>query len=322
MRVRFWGTRGSLAAPLTAKDVRAKLRQALKLASSVDLGSDAKLDAFLDQRLSFPIVGTYGGNTPCVELDGVGDEYLLCDLGTGLREFGRHVMSQPSPSKKKVFNFFTSHVHWDHIMGFPFFTPAYLAGHHIRIHGCHAMLEQAFRAQHGAPFFPVDFAQLGARIEFVRVEPDCHYRVAGFDVQVMKQSHGGDSYGYRFEQGGKAVVYSTDSEHRLDDRAQTEAFVAFFKDADLVIFDAMYSLADVASVKADWGHSSNIVGVELCHRAGVKHYCMFHHEPIYDDATLETILAETKRFEQIDDQRASAEPMMVSSAYDGLEIEV
>jgi len=322
MLTRFWGTRGSLPAPLNAADVRGKLRSALVRARGIDLMSEPIIDAFMDNVLGFSIAGTFGGNTACVEIDAGGDEYLLCDLGTGVREFGHQFMTQPKPGKKKVFNVFMSHLHWDHIMGFPFFTPAYIPGHHIRIHGGHRELAEAFRTQHGAPHFPVDFAQLGARIDFIPLEPEHAYQIGGVTVRTMRQNHGGDSYGYRFEHGGKAVVYSTDAEHKLDRREETDAFVAFLKDADLVIFDAMYSLADMVSMKEDWGHSSNVVGVELCHRAGVRHYCMFHHEPIYDDATLDTILAETRRYEEISEERKRPGPMMVSSAYDGLEIEV
>ena len=73
----------------------------------------------------------------------------------------------------------------------------------------------------------------------------------------------------------------------------------FFRDADLVIFDAMYSLADAISVKADWGHSSNIVGVELCQMAEARHLCLFHHEPVFDDAAIDAVLAETRRLEEI-----------------------
>src|SRR5262249_23726957 len=153
-----------------------------------------------------------------------------------------------------TFHVFMSHLHWDHIMGFPFFLPAYIPGNHIRIYGCHRALEEAFRHQHAAPSFPVDFSRLGAKIEFVLLEPGRVYEVAGLRVRAKRQQHSGDSYGYRFEQGGKAVVYSTDSEHKRDDPGETEAFVEFFKDADVVIFDAMYSLADAYSVKEDWGH--------------------------------------------------------------------
>jgi ribonuclease BN (tRNA processing enzyme) len=136
-------------------------------------------------------------------------------------------------------------------------------------------------------------------------------------VTPKLQLHGGDSYGYRFEAGGRSVIYSTDSEHKLEDAAETHDFVAFFRDADLVIFDSMYSLAEAVSVKEDWGHSSNMVGVELCQLADVKHLVLFHHEPAHDDATIDRVLSETRRFEELTRDGA---PLVVSSAYDGLEI--
>jgi ribonuclease BN (tRNA processing enzyme) len=135
----------------------------------------------------------------------------------------------------------------------------------------------------------------------------------------MLQPHGGDSYGYRFDSGGKALVYTTDAEHKIDSADDTRDAVAFFRDADLVIFDAMYSLAESVSVKEDWGHSSNIVGVDLCHRARVKHYCMFHHEPTYDDDMIHRVLAETVRYEQL---TRDGHELQVSSAYDGLVIDI
>ena len=82
-------------------------------------------------------------------------------------------------------------------------------------------------------------------------------------------------------------------------RPRPQRYVDFFRDADVVIFDAMYSLADAISVKADWGHSSNIVGVELCQLAAARQLCLFHHEPIHDDDAIARILAETQRYEEI-----------------------
>jgi ribonuclease BN (tRNA processing enzyme) len=204
-------------------------------------------------------------------------------------------------------------------MGFPFFGPAYVTGTRIRIHGCHDVIEQAFRLQQAPPCFPVEFAQLAADIEFIRLAPGKTYEIAGVHVTPQPQMHSGDSYGYRFEAQGKTFVYTTDSEHKLENRAQTDRFVQFFRDADLVVFDAMYSLADAISVKADWGHSSNIIGVELCQMARVKHLVLFHHEPAYDDATIEGVLRETQRFEEL---TRGTQPLQVSAAYDGLEIEV
>jgi serine phosphatase RsbU (regulator of sigma subunit) len=177
--------------------------------------------------------------------------------------------------------------------------PAYMPGNVITIYGCHEWLEEAIRRQHGAPSFPVEFSQLRADVRFGRLEPGRAYDLAGFRVTAKRQRHTGDSYGYRFERDGRAVVYSTDSEHKLDDPAATRAFAEFFRDADLVIFDAQYSLADSISIKEDWGHSSNVVGVVLCQMARARHLCMFHHEPTYDDAKIAAMLAETRRLEEI-----------------------
>lgn len=90
-----------------------------------------------------------------------------------------------------------------------------------------------------------------------------------------------------------------------------------FDHADVVVFDAMYSLADAISVKADWGHSSNIVAVELCQAAQVRTLAMFHHEPAYNDAQIERVLQETRRFEQI---TRDGHALEVLSAWDGLEL--
>jgi len=117
------------------------------------------------------------------------------------------------------------------------------------------------------------------------------------------------------------MVYSTDSEHKFETLDNSYPFVEFFRNADLLVFDAQYSLADQISVKEDWGHSSNMIGVELAQLAGVKRLVMYHHEPVNDDYTLDKILAETRRYEEIS-RPEKAPKLIVSSAYDGLEIEL
>jgi phosphoribosyl 1,2-cyclic phosphodiesterase len=317
-RIRFWGTRGSLPVALTAAGVRDKVVRALRAASGRTFTSDAELDAFVD-GLGPQISGGYGGHTSCVEIETGGPDHVLCDLGTGVRPFGQQALARRGFASPQTYHFFMSHVHWDHIMGFPFFTPAYLPGNRIRIYGGHANLEQAFRRQQAAPSFPVDFASLSADIEFVRLEPGTRYDIAGMEVSLMLQRHAGDSYGYRFSGGNRTVIYTTDSEHALDEPAEAAAYVAFFRDADVVVFDAMYSLADAISVKADWGHSSNIVGVELCQMADVRHLCLFHHEPIHGDDAIERVLMETRRFEEI---TRTGRPLLVTAAYDGMVIDL
>ncbi len=317
MRIRFWGTRGSIPVALTSTDIHEKIVMALMKASGRTFASIEDANTFARTELPFSLTNTFGGHTPCVELEIAGDEYYVCDMGSGARPFGEHVLARQHGRPATV-NIFMSHVHWDHIMGFPFFGPAYVPDTKIRIHGCHDVLEQAFRLQQAPPCFPVEFSQLAADIEFVTLTPGETTQIGAMNVTPRLQLHSGDSYGYRFEANGKSVVYSTDSEHKLEDREEADAIAAFFKNADAVIFDAMYSLAEAVSVKADWGHSSNIVGVELCQRAHAKRLVLFHHEPANDDATLERLLAETRRFEELTGELR----LDVSSAYDGLEIEL
>ena len=318
MRVRFWGTRGSIPVALTSADVRDKLVQALLHASGRTFNSYEEAHAYATAELDFSLTHTFGGHTPCVELETGSDSYFVCDMGSGARPFGQHVFAKQARRPSTV-NVFMSHVHWDHIMGFPFFGPAYVPGHKIRIHGCHDVLEQAFRLQQSPPCFPVGFDQLGATIEFVKLEPDRTVEVDGLKVTPHLQLHSGDSFGFRFEHDGKSVVYSTDSEHKLENRAEAENFAEFFRNADVVIFDAMYALAEAISVKADWGHSSNIVGVELCQRARVKHLVLFHHEPANEDAILDGVLKDAQRLEEL---TRSEHRLRISAAYDGLEVEL
>jgi phosphoribosyl 1,2-cyclic phosphodiesterase len=318
VRVRFWGTRGSIPVALTAADIRDKLAQALVQASGKTFASYEEAHAYATEELDFSLTHTFGGHTPCVEIEAPGDEYYVCDMGSGARPFGVHVLARQA-RKPATVNIFQSHVHWDHIMGFPFFGPAYVPGTKIRIHGCHDVLEQAYRLQQSPPCFPVTWEQLGASIEFVKLTPDQPHKVNDITVTPHLQLHGGDSYGYRFERDGQSVIYSTDSEHKLENRAEAEAFADFFRNADVVIFDAMYALAEAISVKADWGHSSNIVGVELCQMAHAKHLVLFHHEPANNDATLEGLLKEARRFEEL---TRGEQALKVSAAYDGLEIDL
>jgi phosphoribosyl 1,2-cyclic phosphodiesterase len=320
MRIRFWGTRGSLPVASEEPAIRDKVKRALLKAAGRQFADEAALDRFIDTELEFPVRAGYGGNTSCVEIVG-GDHYTICDMGSGLRCFGQQMLAQHGPGRSQVYNFFMSHVHWDHIMGFPFFPPAYIPGNTIRIHGGHSVgvLEEAFRRQQSDPCFPVHWDHLRANISFVPLAADCWHEIGGLRVKAKLQPHPGDSYGYRFEKAGRCMIYSTDGEHKLKSEEETAAMVEFYRDADLLVFDSMYSLKEMMDAKSDWGHSSNIVGVDLCLRAQVRHYCMFHHEPSDNDDTIHSRLGETRRYAEIAGENHS---LQVSTAYDGLVIDL
>ena len=321
MRVTFWGTRGSIATGADTAGLRRKLRAALMAPAGRRFADEAEADRFIDGSLPFDVRGTYGGESSCVQVEtGMADEDLICDLGSGARRYGNDCIATHGPGRPRTYHVLMSHLHWDHVMGFPMFVPAYIPGNRIVIHSCHREAEAAFRAQHSHPGFPVDFTDLGATIEFVTLEPGQTRAIAGFRVTPKLQRHPGGSYGYRIEREGRTVVYATDSEHDLDHEVERESVIDFFRAADLVVFDAMYTLADAMTARQDWGHSSNMVGVELCHAAGAHRIALFHHDPVQTDEALERTLGQTVRYEEM--HRGSAPPLQVLGAYDGLVLTV
>jgi phosphoribosyl 1,2-cyclic phosphodiesterase len=320
VRVRFWGTRGSLPVALTADIVQSKIAQALVAAGGrrfVDVSEAAR---FAAEALPFDVNGAYGGATSCVEIEGGDGAFVVCDMGSGLREFGIDSARRIGGGHPPVYHFFLSHLHWDHIMGFPFFGPAFNPAATIIVHSGHADAETALRRQQEEISFPVPFDWLRAKFEFRVHPPGEVFEAAGLQVTLAAQHHSHDSYGYRFEKNGKAVIYSTDSEHKVENMDAEKAFEAFFENADLVICDTMYSLGDTVSLKQDWGHSSNVVAVDLCQSAGARTLALFHHEPTYTDADIQRMHAETVRYEEL--VRGDRPPLSVICAYDGLTVEV
>jgi phosphoribosyl 1,2-cyclic phosphodiesterase len=318
MLVRFWGTRGSLPVAMKADAVRAKVARALVAAKGHSIASVEEADAFIEGELDFATRGTYGGATACVEIE-AGESFFVCDMGSGLREFGLSAMQRCAAGHQRRYNFFQSHLHWDHIMGFPFFVPAFDPDAKIVIHSAHPDAEDALRRQQEEISFPVPFDWLRASIEFVTMMPGRPIEVDGLTVVAEKQEHSHDSYGYRFTNStGRTVVFSTDSEHKADNMKDEAAFVEFFCDADLVICDTMYSLADSVSMKEDWGHSSNIVAIDLCHQAGARRLALFHHEPTYGDEDIQRMHQESIRYEEL--TREGRSNLEILCSYDGLEI--
>jgi phosphoribosyl 1,2-cyclic phosphodiesterase len=318
MLVRFWGTRGSLPVAPKASAVRAKLARTLIAADGRRFADEAEAGDFIDSELAFATGGTYGGATSCVEIEAGDGSFIVCDMGSGLREFGINAVARCAKGHEKTYHFFLSHLHWDHIMGFPFFGVAFDPGAHIVIHSGHEDAEQALRRQQEEISFPVPFAWLRAKIEFVTLAPGHSYRIGGVDVELIEQHHSHSSFGFRFtDPDGKVAIYSTDSEHKIESMEGEEDIAHFFRDADLVVCDTMYSLADSVSMKEDWGHSSNIVAIDICHAAGARRLALFHHEPTYSDEDIEQMHRESIRYEELTRQER---PLDVLCAYDGLEI--
>ncbi|WP_353260162.1 MBL fold metallo-hydrolase [Prochlorothrix hollandica] len=233
----------------------------------------------------------YGGNTPCLEIR-VGGQRLIFDGGTGLRVLGQHLLAH-TPIKAHLF--FT-HSHWDHIQGFPFFTPAFIPSNHFRIHGVIApdgsTIEQRLSGQMLHPNFPIPLQIMGASMEFFDLEVGEKVDIGDVVVENALLNHPGEAVGYRINWQGHSVAYVTDTEHypdRLD-----ENVLKLADQADILIYDATYTDEEYYSPrysKVGWGHSTWQEGVKLATAAGVKQFIIFHHDPLHNDAFLDAVAA-------------------------------
>ncbi|MFD2498176.1 hypothetical protein ACFSTI_04000 [Rhizorhabdus histidinilytica] len=120
MLVRFWGTRGSLPVAPRARAIEDKLVGALMRASGRTFADEDAARRFVNEELSFGEGHSYGGATTCLEIEGADDSFFILDMGSGLRELGNDAFRRiAQQGRSRTYNFFMSHLHWDHIMGFP-----------------------------------------------------------------------------------------------------------------------------------------------------------------------------------------------------------
>lgn len=315
MYVKFWGTRGSIPAPVSSEIIQQKIRQALEGAAGLNLADKTVLDQYL-ARLPFTVQHTVGGNTPCLELRS-GEQRLIIDAGSGIRLLGLELMADGLGPGQRQIDLLITHTHWDHLQGFPFFRPAFIPGNRLTFYSPFADLRERLEQQQDPLFFPVSLDYMQADRSYRQIPENEWTQFGRFRVYPLRLSHPGETYGYRIEAGTTCLVMASDSEYKRLDPASTERYVQFFKGADLLIFDAQYSLSQVLD-KADWGHSTAVMGAELAHRAGAKRLALFHHDPTSSD---EEIWSAKEQAEAYLMHRGAAN-CNIMIAYDGLSVEL
>ncbi len=312
MKVRFWGTRGSIPTPLKPQEVEEKIVQAILRMPDIDTGNEQAVRSYL-QTLPPLVRGTTGGNTPCVEIPLSDHEVIVMDAGSGLRELGMTLMRGPWGRGQGILHILISHPHWDHLHGFIMFTPAFVPGNRILFYGVHD-LEKAFHYQQQFSHWPVTLEFMQATKNFIRLEAGQPFNINGIAINTFKNTHPGGSYSYRFEDEYSKLVYSTDVEFKQLTPRILQPYIDFCKDADAVIFDAQYTLRE-AWQKVDWGHSSAMIGIDLMRAANVDKLILFHHDPTYTDQDLIKILDTARAYQA---QEAELPPHEVLLAYEGL----
>jgi len=294
VRVRFWGTRGSIATP-------------------------------------GPGTVRFGGNTSCVEVTTNAGASFILDCGTGARALGSAMMARTPGSITATI--LLSHTHWDHIQGFPFFVPLFVAGNQITVcgpEGSARSLREVLTGQMEFTYFPVEIGQLPASIHFRELEEGTH-EMNGVRVIAQYLHHPAMTLGYRIEADDAVLVYLCDHEpfsetSSHDSRAHFGAediahegdrrHARFMAGAGMVIHDAQYTPEEYPS-KKNWGHSTYEYAVDMAAAAGVRDLALTHHDPAHDDAFIAEVENRALAYAK---QRGYS--TRVCCAYEGLDVAV
>ena len=225
-------------------------------------------------------------------------------------------------------------------MGFPMFTPIFVPGTKIRIHGPVSYedetLEQIIGAQLSYRYWPVRVDELAAHIEYAQIKETSMDLGDGLWVTTKYLNHPILCLGYRFEYKGKSIVtaydhepfrnlfptdpndpsYDEDTAREGEEAAkeENEKLLQFFQGADILFHDTQYT-AEEYERHMGWGHSSYEYAIDIANKANVKKLLFFHHDPIRTDIQL-------KKLEQdYQTQSAGNTATQVMMAREGLTIE-
>jgi ribonuclease BN (tRNA processing enzyme) len=251
----------------------------------------------------------YGGDTSCVSVESDG-RVLVLDAGSGVRALGNHL----ARTDHEIFVLVT-HLHADHVMGFPHFAPLWQAGRTIHVvdadtdDGPWSPLE-TLDGKH----FPVGATQLPADLRRVEADGLSFLRDRGFPIERMRVNHPGRTFGFRLESNGGAFVYIPDNElqQQTTESVPHEAFVQFCEGARVLAHDAQFVGAELDD-RGGWGHSTVEAACRLAGDAGVQHLLLFHHDPGRTDDQMDALVALAR-------EEVSGTDVVADAAMDGMSV--
>lgn len=271
----------------------------------------------------------YGGNTTCIEVRTDNGTLIVLDGGTGI-----YALAQSLPPGQPVqANILITHSHWDHIHGLPFFTPLFIRGSRVRLHGALDRvsgngIEHVMGIQLQNSYFPVSETEMAATIEYQTLDVGVPVRIGDALVSNAEMNHPVIDLGYRIECNGKSLFFSGDHEPYTppaspDDAVFEEqmarrgaAIDAVVAGVDALIMDCSYTREEYPS-KHGWGHGTFDAAFALALRCGAKRLYCTHHEPSRGDDELEAV------FNEVMARHAPLPPgLQVFLAYEGLEVEL
>ncbi len=303
---------------MDTNEFRFKAKKLLQNAQDVDLSNEKAVDAYLNKN-SMPDKITFGGNTPCVEIT-EGDAHIILDCGSGMRELGGDMMKRGFEPGGRI-DILQTHTHWDHIMGFPFFAPAFTNGTDIHIHGLHPNLKKRFEQQMDHIHFPITMDEMKSTITFHRLKHDEAFELGPFKITNKALHHPGGSYSYRITNGDKSVVFATDGEY-INLNEEFETYIDFYRDADVLIFDAMYATLEKTIERENFGHSTPVIGINIALTSNIKNLFLFHHDPESDDKHVYEAYEQACKFLESEKKHFPDSTLKLMIAYDTLSFDV
>ena len=298
-------------------------------------GSSTRLK-FWGVRGSIPVPGAatvrYGGNTTCVEVRADG-QLIVLDAGSGIRELGL-ALENEFGSRAINLTLLITHVHWDHIQGFPFFVPSYNDKNQIHVFGYDGAddgLQEILKGQMAVPFFPVALYDLPGKVKIQQLD-SMDFKIGDVRVRAKHMNHPGICVGYRLFTSKGSIAFLPDHEpydafklhsaksHLLSPeqtrkRANEERaeLVKFLHGSDILILDAQYTDEEYQS-HVGWGHGSLSTAISLALDAAVRKLILFHHDPTHDDEAVDKMVqtarklaAKSESYLEIEGAREGAE---------------
>ncbi len=259
----------------------------------------------------------YGGNTSCVVVEPDDGHPIIVDLGTGLRPLGQEWAASYGRSGPPEITALLTHLHWDHLIGLPFFTPIQQPGATMTLYGPPQEgggLQAAIDRVVQPPFFPVEVKELHGGIDFHEVADD-DLAVGSAKIRVRLVPHLGTTLGFRIEADGVSVAYVSDHQAPHDLAGIDPGVLDLCDGADLVIHDAQYTGPEFAAKEA-WGHSTAAYAVHVAAQAGARRLALFHHDPAHGDDEIDRLVEEAGRLP------AAARLDAVVGAAEGLTLEL
>lgn len=295
MRVKLWGVRGSLPAPLAPENFEARVRGLLQEFFNRGHSSALHIDDFL---ASMPPHrrGGFGGNTACIQIL-TDTSSLIVDAGSGLRRLGETMMGGACGLGRGEAHILFTHFHWDHLIGLPFFIPIFVPGNQIHLYSVQPDLEAAVKMMFTKPYFPVPFEQLGATVHFHRLEPRTEVKFNDLTVTPYQLDHPDPCWGFQFKHEDKVFSYCVDTEATRLSPADLGADLPLYQGVDLMIFDGQYTLLEVTE-KINWGHAAAPIGLDLAIREGIKRVLFMHHDPAANDDKIADAERQTREYFQ------------------------